>query len=520
MTRPTEARSYLRMAALVTSLLLPTLTLVPLGSIWLWERGLLLYWAIVASVLVGAVYVLWQRLLPPPRHAEASATRDGSTAADPALRARAEELRDPSWTPAEEQAWSDVLAIADGVDVASLTSQDAILELSRRTVEAVARRLHPEVSEPIWQFTVPEALAILERVSRRLGTFTSENIPLSDRLTVAQALALYRWRGAIDIAEKAYDVWRLVRLVNPVTAATNELRERLSRQMLHWGRTHVAQKLAHAFVTEVGRAAIDLYGGRLRASPQLLETTISNEARAESDAIAARIAEPLRILIAGQTGAGKSSLVNALAQEVHAAVDVLPATPGFEAYSLRRDGFPGAHLIDSRGLGGSQEEREALIGKAVDCDLVLWVVAAHRADRDIDLQTIASLRREQASRPNRRSAPMLIVMTHVDRLRPVQEWSPPYDIVSANRPKAASIRAAIEAVAADIAAPADDIVPVSLGPRTYNVDALWSRIVMVLPEARRAQLVRRLQDARDWSWSRIWSQAAGAGRVLARTVRR
>jgi predicted GTPase len=519
MTRPAEARSYLRTGALVTGLLLPTLTLVPLGSIWLWERGLLLYWAIAASLVVGSVYLLWQRLLPPPRQAETGATADRATA-DPALRSRAEELRDPSWTPAEEQAWSDVLAMADGVDVARLTSQDAVLDLARRTVESVARRLHPEVSEPIWQFTVPEALAILERVSRRLGTFTSENIPLSDRLTVAQALALYRWRGAIDIAEKAYDVWRLVRLVNPVTAATNELRERLSRQMLDWGRTQVTQKLAHAFVTEVGRAAIDLYGGRLRVSRQVLETTISKEAREESDEIAARIAEPLRILIAGQTGAGKSSLVNALAQEVHAAVDALPATPGFAAYSLRREGFPSAHLIDSRGLGATQEDRKALIEKAMDCDLILWVVAAHRADRDIDLQAIAALRREQALRPNRRSAPMLIVMTHIDRLRPVQEWSPPYDVVNAERPKAASIRAAMDAVAADITVPADDIVPVSLGPRTYNVDALWSRIVMVLPEARRAQLVRRLQDARDWSWSRIWSQAAGAGRVLARAVRR
>jgi hypothetical protein len=109
-------------------------------------------------------------------------------------------------------------------------------------------------------------LAISERVSRRLGTYVEDRIPFGTRLTLAQFWAIYRWRRGIEIAEKAYDVWRLVRLVNPATAVTHEARERLSRAALQWGREQVGRHLAGAFVEEVGRAAIDLYGGRLKGS--------------------------------------------------------------------------------------------------------------------------------------------------------------------------------------------------------------------------------------------------------------
>ena len=52
--------------------------------------------------------------------------------------------------------------------------------------------------------------------------------------------------------------------LNPISAATQELRERFTRQIYDMGREHLARRLARAFVKEVGRAAIDLYGGNLR----------------------------------------------------------------------------------------------------------------------------------------------------------------------------------------------------------------------------------------------------------------
>jgi uncharacterized protein len=269
MTPASRAKSYLLTGAILTGLLLPAVTLIPFGSLWLWQHGFILHWAVATGGLVGlATLVQWRLLQPIAPATDAT----GAAGTPPAI-----ELADPSWNAAEAQAWADVMALARRVDVSRLTTRESVLELGAETVRAVARRLHPEASDPLWQFTVPEAFALLERVSRRLGKFTAESIPLSDRLTVARALSLYRWRGAVDVAEKAYDVWRLIRLVNPLTAATHEMRERLSRQMLQWGRDHVTQRLAHAYVTEVGRAAIDLYGGRLRVSVRELSSGDSDD---------------------------------------------------------------------------------------------------------------------------------------------------------------------------------------------------------------------------------------------------
>ena len=505
-------RSYLLPIVIASGLLLPALTLLPFGTLWLWQKGYLLHWAVGAACLVAIATLVQRRVLR-----SLAPTDDGAAASEPR---QADDLVDASWTPAEAQAWSDVLAVAQRVDVASLTSREAILALGGETVRTVAKRLHPAVAEPLWQFTVPEAFAIIERVSRRLGAFTSETIPFSDRLTVGRVMSLYNWRGAVNLAEKAYDVWRLVRLVNPFTALTHELRERLSKQMLAWGQAQITQRLAHAYVLEVGRAAIDLYGGRLRVAARQVHAEMSTAAAADTADIDRRTIEPLRILVAGQIGAGKSSVVNALANEIHATVDALPATSQFTAYALRRDGFPGAHLIDSPGLGATPDERKIVIDRAMDCDLVLWVVAAHRADRDLDRLAISELRRAFENVPNRRRPPLVLVLTHIDRLRPFQEWSPPYDLESIEQLKSQSIRAAVDVIAKELEVEPSDVIPVSVGQRTsYNIDALWACMLIVLPDAQRAQLVRRLHDARsEMSWRRVWSQAVSAGRVLRRSL--
>ncbi len=507
--KPNRARRTASLILISIGLLIPALSLIPLGSLWLWQHGYLLYWTAFAFVAVTAVYLTQRQLLP-----EASSAPESETPrplADANISAP-----DLAWSPAEELAWKDVENLARMTDPERISTPEGALKLGQETIAVVAKRLHPGRTDPVWQFTTPEALAIVERVSRRLRMFVLDRVPFGNRLTIAQALALYRWRGAIDTAERAYDIWRIVRLINPASAAAQEAREQLSKAMMQWGRDAIARRLSEAYIMEIGRAAIDLYGGRLRVSSNALAGYVSDETAADQAALSQVRAEPLRILVAGQTGVGKSTLVNALAKEARAATDALPATSDYTAYALEREGLPAALIIDSPGIGSDPKMTKELTERAADCDLMLWVVAANRADRSVDKIAIDALRTHFAARLNRRRPPVILVATHIDKLRPFNEWNPPYDLANDEGEKAKNIRAAVAAASLDLGFAATETVPVSLGDKPFNVESLWQRIADALPEATRAQLLRCLHELKDeWSWKDVWSQASGAGRAIA-----
>ena len=259
MRRATRALAYLRAAMLIIALALPLLSLVLLGTIWLWQKGFVVEWAIAACLVTFAAYAVERWLL-----------RDAVASADAA--SNVTDAADPAWTARETAAWEAVSRIVDDIKPATLNSRDAILALGARTVDAVARRMHPGEEDPLWKFTVPEALALVERVSGELGPFVRENIPLGDRLTVGQVTTIYRWRSILGVAQTAFDLWRVIQLMNPASAITQEMRENVTRQLYDWGRDELGRRLAAAYVREVGRAAIDLYSGRLRVSAEALAT--------------------------------------------------------------------------------------------------------------------------------------------------------------------------------------------------------------------------------------------------------
>src|SRR5262249_46803506 len=160
-----------------------TATLIPFGSLWLWQHGFILYWALGTAIVVAVIYYLQKRLIVPlPRDL-----------GEPAI--GADEPGDAAWTPGQIQAWSDVTRLAAQVKAERITSRDAALGLALETIEVVAHRLHPERRDPLLQFTVPEALAVSERASSNLRAFLVSSFPLGDRITVAQLMWLYKWRG-------------------------------------------------------------------------------------------------------------------------------------------------------------------------------------------------------------------------------------------------------------------------------------------------------------------------------------
>jgi len=495
----------------VLALLLPLISLVPLGWLWLWENGYALYWLAGAlAVGIGAYSVQAMAL----RRSVAQTAEPLQDAIDTVMPG------DPGWTQREQAAWAAVEALAADVQPSGLTDRDKVLNLGLRTVEAVARQIHPEDRNPLWKFTVPEALALVERVSADLRPFVADNIPLGDQLTVGQVLKIYQWRSAIGMAEKAYDIWRLIRLINPVTAAAQEAREQITRHLYATVRDQLAKRLAQGYVREVGRAAIDLYGGRLKVSAAELAGHVS--ASTLRDRSAGRpLAEPLRVLVAGKAGSGKSSVVNALSKEIGAHVDVLPPTRKFQAHELELAGSASTLVIDSPGIGATPKEHGRFASKAGEFDLIVWTVAANDAADTIDRDVIAGIRKYYADRTNRRLPPILAALTHIDLLPPREAWSPPYATDTPANDKARSIRRAMETVAGNLSLGLDDVVPVSVGTEQapYNVERLTARIAALVPEARRAQFLRLMEDAAPrWSARRLGRQASNAVLSATRAV--
>ncbi len=238
----------------ILALMLPALSLLPLGSLWLWERGYLLYWIASAFVITVSTFLieLWLVSTPQMSVPDRKNSKLQNATGDQGIPDR------------EDAAWAAVEALAAATIPSKFVTRDAFLDLGIQTIEAVAKCMHPTDSNPLWRFTVPEALALVERVSHELRPFVIDNIPLGDQMTVGQVMKVYRWRSAFDVAEKAYDLWRIVRLVNPVTAVASEARERLTKNLYSGVRDQLAHRLIGGYVREVGRAAIDLYSGRLR----------------------------------------------------------------------------------------------------------------------------------------------------------------------------------------------------------------------------------------------------------------
>ena len=158
-----------------------------------------------------------------------------------------------------------------------------------------------------------------------------------------------------------------------------------------------------------------------------------------------------------------------------------------------------------------------LVGRAQGCNIVLCICSAATAAREADRRFLNQLRSEFQRTPDRHAPVVLVALTHIDRLRPLREWSPPYRLQPPEGEKARQIAEAVQAVAADLVLPPADVIPVcTLVERLYNVEeALVPAILAAPPAAQRVKYVRCLRQRRDEVyWQQLWQQTLGAGRVL------
>jgi uncharacterized protein len=275
--------------------------------------------------------------------------------------------------------------------------------------------------------------------------------------------------------------------------------------------------LYRAFVLQLGKYLIELNSRRLQVGPArwraLMEASRATATPSESSPAVTGLAvdqapDALRIIVAGQVKAGKSSLINALIGRQQAAVDVLPLTASIEQYRARP---PGAHreliLLDTVGYAHAGEAADQLrhtLTAARQAALIVLVLNACDPARDPDDRFLQELVTWYATRPQLPRPPVLIVVTHIDGLPPRLEWNPPYDNwlrPDARKPKEQHIRQVVEDVRrqwgrwiAGVVPACTDMQPGRLyGVREWVVPAL----IQLLPQAETKHLVELLFAERD-----------------------
>ncbi|QGU31575.1 GTPase family protein [Thermochromatium tepidum] len=488
--------------------LLPFAVLLLLGFVWLHQHSAVLYWlgSSLACGLLGFGLQVWLRR----RERQALVLEHVGP--------------DPDWPPSAEAAWVLVEDWAESIDPDNwpLDKEMRVGALALLTLERVARHFHPEVEQPLLELRVPHALLIIERASRDLRRRITDHVPLSHRLTVGALVRAYRWRG---FAERMFNLYRAGRLaLNPVGALLSEAMGQLHQRGFAAARQDLYRWLLQEYVRQVGRHAIELYGGLLPLNDaEPVERLTEDSQRDLERAVEVERAprkdldqEPLRFLVLGRSNSGKSSLINALFGHPRAAVDILPdTTRALTPYRLELNGVDQALILDSP--GADRLGYKILHDAANLADLILWVSAAHRPDRQSERQILHTLRTALAARLDRRPPPLLVVVTHIDQLRPLREWHPPYDLTDTNNLKAMSIQAAVAALASDLEVPVANVIPVCLAEgRIYNVeDTLWTALLGQLDRVQRARLLRcQAVRRRDENWTLLRRQLANAGRFL------
>jgi predicted GTPase len=445
----------------------------------------------------------------------------------------------PHWTARDEAAWKLVESSVGTAPTAGpehFLDPHFYLQAAQQLARDLANHYHgPSAADPLGPLTVPEVLAAAELALHDSGDWLRRYVPGSHLLRIDHWRLLAR---APQWATWASRLWRAGSLIVDPTSFLRQLAssftiDSTTREL----KAGLLQAFYCVFLQRVGYYLIELNSGRLKlgadryrqqlgsfpsaspsgqSSPDAASASAGQTATTATTAPTATTAttattEPLVIAVVGQVSAGKSSVINALLGAQRAAADILPTTLRAQRYRLV---LPSSRqpleLLDTPGYGEQPADDEVLLQLAQQSDLVLLVMNASHPARDLDVRFVTRWRDSWQTQPQRKPPPLIGVLTHIDRLRPVAEWSPPYELTAhpgqpEDRPKAESIRAALSYNASLFQPPLVTVVPVytaTEGVGTYGIDEyLLPAMVGQLPESRAAALLRLLHQ--EWEETRL-----------------
>ncbi|WP_419194342.1 GTPase family protein [Novipirellula herctigrandis] len=356
--------------------------------------------------------------------------------------------------------------------------------------------------------TLVEILAVVHLAVEDLEAWVLESVPGSDLATIGHFGKVPSVVGKIDTVQKI--VYFASAVANPSKLLAYPL-WRKSGQVVGELQNELVRSFYHRYLRQVGYYLIEMYSGRLRGGSKAYRMKFGKMAAAvhevggDTTRLESLEDTETTIAVMGQVKAGKSSLINALTNDQVAATSVLPETRLVKRYQFSLPGSVNkVTLLDTPGYDEADVSRsqQKEIQKAIEAaDIVLLVLDAHSPARQADVAMVQALAEHSKANAKLRPPAVIAVLTHIDLLRPVREWEPPYDWQNPHQLKEESIAASVAYVKELLGPSIDGYACVYTGDEhpdgTSVIDEVVPQIIAHLDAAMAAAILKAFYKQLD-----------------------
>ncbi|WP_442505194.1 GTPase family protein [Novipirellula sp. SH528] len=361
------------------------------------------------------------------------------------------------WTPQDSSAIQIVEQYrreVQDIDAESVMDFNRYIGDAQILAERLALHYHKRNSDELFHpLTLVEILAVIHLAAEDLEEWVIASIPGSDLATIGQIKRLPKVVNALDVAQKVFYVGSAI--LNPAKMLAYPLWRKSANVTVEL-QNELIRGFYQRFLRQLGYYLIEMYSGRLRSGARKYRLEFAEMAAVahEFDRGETSIDDlddlSTTVAVMGQVKAGKSSLINALMHNQVATTSVMPETRQVTRHQYKLPGSTSQlTLLDTPGYDEAdvtENQLREIRTATKSADIILLVMAANSSARDADRQMLEELATVYEKERKLKPPAVIAVLTHIDLLRPVREWEPPYDWRQPHTLKEESMAAAVQYV--------------------------------------------------------------------------